>query len=129
MLWQCECHNWWERRTDDDHRIAHCCWHILCCLWVHCWLEICKHWFLKLMFCNFHFAYQKHLFWICFTLSHFRRLLMTRLRSTRRESLSLKGKKLVNLYLGTLYNCDWRATLKTHKKLHLNCVLLKKIIP
>lgn len=68
----------------------------------------------------------KLLLWICFTLFHFRRLLMRRLRSTKRESLSLKGNQLVNLYLGTLYNCDWRATLKTHKKLHLNCVLFKK---
>ena len=42
---QCECHSRREGRSVDDDWNAHCCWHILRWVWLHCWMEICKIWF------------------------------------------------------------------------------------
>lgn len=31
-----------ERRENDDDRVAHCCWHFLCWMWINSGVEICK---------------------------------------------------------------------------------------
>lgn len=38
---QCECVSWSTWREDDDDGNAHCCWHFLCWVWIHCGMEIC----------------------------------------------------------------------------------------
>ena len=39
---QCQCDSWSKRRSHDDDRNAYCFWYLLCWLWIHCWMEICK---------------------------------------------------------------------------------------
>jgi hypothetical protein len=39
---QCQCDSWSKRRSHDDDRNAYCLWYLLCWLWIHCWMEICK---------------------------------------------------------------------------------------
>lgn len=39
---QCQCDFWCKRRSHDDHRNPYCFWYLLCWLWIHRWMEICK---------------------------------------------------------------------------------------